>query len=172
MTRIGSYVVDFWTPAKAGVTDKVRVEDGKGMKGASRWGSRTIFIFVCARRGIGNSGLQPNEGWALGTWHLVSPTGLAALLPPRPVGAVFPTGRYGPPVLSYKRDGLVGFSSWHWPGYATPVMLYCRAVWVAVERDPVRSAKAMRRLTTMIFCLFWMSRSVSITSSRRNPTLH
>ena len=51
-------------------------------------------------------------------------------------------------------------------------MLYCRAVWVALEREPVRSAKAIRMLTTMMFWRFWMSRSVSIVSSRRNPTRH
>ena len=34
------------------------------------------------------------------------------------------------------------------------VMLYCSAVWVAVARLPVRSMKASRILTTMMFCRF------------------
>ena len=50
--------------------------------------------------------------------------------------------------------------------YATPVMLYWRAVWVAVEREPLRSCKAMRKLTTMTFCRFCGSRTVSMVSSR------
>ncbi len=51
-------------------------------------------------------------------------------------------------------------------------MLYCNAVCVAVVRVPVRSMNASLMLTTMMFCRFWMSRVVSIISSRRKPSRH
>ena len=51
-------------------------------------------------------------------------------------------------------------------------MLYCRAVWVAVDLVPLRSCKAIRKLTTMMFCRFWASRTVSIASSFLKPTRH
>ena len=46
---------------------------------------------------------------------------------------------------------------------------YCCTVGLCgwrVDREPLRSWRAMRKLTTMTFCRFWGSRTVSMVSSR------
>ena len=60
----------------------------------------------------------------------------------------------------------------HYSLYATPVTLYCSAVCVAVDLDPLRSDSPCRKLTVTTVCRFCVSRYTSIVMSRRKPCAH
>ena len=53
--------------------------------------------------------------------------------------------------------------------YATPVMPYWSAVWVALDLSPLRSVSAWRKLTVTTVWRFCLSLSTSMVNSLRSP---